>query len=156
MFYFLGGTTLHSGLGFQFGPNQEPLGKEKLDRLKKELEEVEVVIVDEMSMVSSDHFYHFHKRLCQIFDSKDDFGGRALLMVGDIMQLPPVQGKPIYSKPSNKKSSILMNMKNKQQEPIGDLWNKLEVVVLKTNFRQVINKALHSQRKPDTECMQAF
>ena len=29
-----------------------------------------------------------------------------------------------------------MNMKNKQQEPIGDLWNKLEVVVLKTNFRQ--------------------
>ena len=136
MFYFLGGTTLHSGLGFQFGPNQEPLGKEKLDRLKKELEEVEVVIVDEMSMVSSDHFYHFHKRLCQIFDSKDDFGGRALLMVGDIMQLPPVQGKPIYSKPSFKKSSILMNMKNKQQEPIGDLWNKLEVVVLKTNFRQ--------------------
>ena len=62
LFYFLGGTTLHSGLGFQFGPNQEPLGKEKLERLKKELEEVEVVIVDEMSMVSSDHFYHF-KRL---------------------------------------------------------------------------------------------
>ena len=63
------------------------MGKEKLDRLKKELEEVEVVVVDEMSMISSDHFYHFHKRLCQIFDSKDDFGGRALLMVGDIMQL---------------------------------------------------------------------
>ena len=29
-----------------------------------------------------------------------------------------------------------MNMKTKQQEPIGDLWKKLEVVVLKTNFRQ--------------------
>jgi hypothetical protein len=100
------------------------------------LEDAEVVIIDEMSMVSVDHFYHVHKRLMQIFDSKDNFGGRALLMVGDILQLPPVKGRPIYSKPSSLKSSTLMNMKNKEQQPIGDLWRMLKVVVLKTNFRQ--------------------
>ena len=112
------------------------MGKEKLDRLKKELEDAEVVIIDEMSMVSVDHFYHVHKKLMQIFDSKDDFGGRALLMVGDVMQLPPVKGRPIYCKPSSLKSFTLMNMKNKEQQSIGDLWQKLEVVTLKTNFRQ--------------------
>ena len=38
---------------------------------KKELEEAEVAIIDEMSMISVDHFYHLHKRLMEIFDSKD-------------------------------------------------------------------------------------
>ena len=34
-----------------------------------------------MSMISVDHFYFLHKRLMEIFDSKDNFGGKALLMV---------------------------------------------------------------------------
>ena len=89
------------------------MGKEKLDKLKKELDEAEVVLVDEMSTISSDHFYHVHNRLCQIFDSKDDFGGKALFLVGDILQLPPVIGRPIYTEPKAVKSRILKNMKNK-------------------------------------------
>ena len=109
---FIGGTTLHSGLGFQFGSNQQPLAKEKLDRLKKELEKAEVVIIDEMSMISVDHFYHVHKRLFEIFDSKDDFGGRALLMVGDILQLAPVKGRPIYCRPKSSKNLMWMNMRD--------------------------------------------
>ena len=102
---FLDGTTLHSGLGFNFGAEQH-ISKEKLDFFKKELEEIELVIVDEMSMVSSDHFYHLHKRLKDIFDSQDDFGGRALLMVGDLLQMPPVNGRPIFSMPKSHKKEF--------------------------------------------------
>ena len=69
---FLDGTTLHSGLGFNFGAEQH-ISKEKLDFFKKELEEIELVIVDEMSMVSSDHFYILNDRLKEIFYSKDNF-----------------------------------------------------------------------------------
>ena len=112
------------------------MGKEKLDFLKKELEDAEVVIVDEMSMISVDHFYDLHKRLRKIFDSEDDFGGRALLMVGDILQLPPVQGRAIYSKPKGSQNAVWQSMKDKDQNPVGDLWKKLNVAVLKTNFRQ--------------------
>ena len=61
------------------------MAKEKLDKLKKELEKAKVVIIDKMSMISVDHFYHLHKRICEIFDSKDNFGGRALLMIVDIL-----------------------------------------------------------------------
>ena len=112
------------------------MAKEKLDKLKKELEDVEVVIVDEMSMVSVDDFYNLHLRLQQIFDSKDDFGGRGLMMFGDLLQLPPVQARAIFKKPKSAKSNVWKNMKDKHKKPIGDLWLKCEVVYLKTNFRQ--------------------
>ena len=110
--------------------------KEKLDRIKTFLENVETVIVDEMSMVSVDFLYNLHKRLMEIFDSKDDFGGRGLLLVGDLLQLPPVRATPIFKKPKSGKIKILSNMVDKDSNPVGDLWGKCEVVVLKTNFRQ--------------------
>ena len=112
------------------------MSKEKLDILKKELEEVELVIVDEMSMVSSDNLYHLHKRLKAIFDSKDDFGGRGLLLFGDLLQLPPPRARAIFKKPESNRNKVWRNMKDKNQEPIGDLWLNCEVVYLKTNFRQ--------------------
>ena len=110
--------------------------KEKLDRIKKFLEHVETVIVDEMSMVSVDFLYNLHKRLMEVFDSKDDFGGRGLMLVGDLLQLPPVRATPIFKKPKSGKMKILSEMVDKDSNPIGDLWGQSEVVVLKTNFRQ--------------------
>ena len=133
---FLDGTTLHSGLGYTFGEKQEDLSKEKLDFLRKELEDVELVINDEMSMISSDHFYELHRRLMKIFESKDDFGGRALFMVGDLLQMPPVKGKMIFTEPKAYKSKVLKEMKDENEMPVMDLWEKLDTVVLKTNFRQ--------------------
>ena len=134
--FFTGGTTFHSGVGFQWGPDHLSMTKEKLDKTKKSLEHVETVIVDEMSMVSADFLYNLHKRLMEIFDSKDDFGGRGLLLVGDLLQLPPVQATPIFKKPKSGKNAILSKMIDKDGSPIGDLWGQCEVVVLKTNFRQ--------------------
>ena len=114
---------------------QYPIAKEKLDMLKKILEDVEVVIVDEMSMISSDYFYHLHKRLTELFDSKDDFGGRALLMVGDVLQLPPVNGRPIFSKPKLSRNAILMNMKDKDQNPIARLFHSFGLLCFLTRSR---------------------
>ena len=63
------------------------------------MEHVEAVIVDEMSMVSSDYLYNLHKRMMELFDSKDDFGGRSLMLVGDLLQLPPVRATSIFNTP---------------------------------------------------------
>ena len=134
--FFTGGTTFHSGVGFTWGPDHLSMTKEKLDRIKKFLEQVETAIVDEMSMVSVDFLYNLHKRLMEIFDSKDDFGGRGLMLVGDLLQLPPVRATPIFKKPKSGKNKIFSNMVDKDTNPIGDLWGNCEVVVLKTNFRQ--------------------
>ena len=81
-----------------------------------------------MSMVSSDLLYMIHKRLCEIFVSEDLFAGKAILLVGDLMQLRPIFGKFIYDKPSNKKFHSL--------HQVDPLWNGCEIIVLSTNFRQ--------------------
>ena len=80
--------------------------KEKLVKITKQLEFAEAVIVDEMSMVSVDNLYNLHRRLMEIFESKDEFGGRALMLVGDLLQLPPVRARAIFKKPKAEKNRI--------------------------------------------------
>ena len=64
---------------------------EKLDLARKYLENVEVVIVDEMSLVSSDNLYNLHKRLQEIFATDEEFFcSRALLLHCKYLQ-------PVYS-----------------------------------------------------------
>ena len=100
------------------------------------MENVEAVIVDEMSMVSSDFLYNLHKRMMELFDSKDDFGGRALMLVGDLLQLPPVRATSIYNPPKSHKNKVIYNITDESGENTGNLWKNCQVVVLKTNFRQ--------------------
>ena len=126
----VGGTTFHTGLSFKFGSDMLDFTSEKLDQTRKNLENVEVVIVDEFSMVSADNLYNLHKRLQEIFMSIEPFGGRSVLLVGDIMQLGPVKATPIYSKPKSIDSSSMF-----ESEELN-LWNKCESVLLETNFRQ--------------------
>ena len=126
----IGGTTLHTGLNFKFGSDMLELSSEKLDTTRKNLENVEIVIVDEFSMVSSDNLYNLNKRLQEIFMSIELFGGRSVVLVGDIMQLGPVRAPPIYSKPKGLDCETLFLSDE------FNLWNNCESVLLETNFRQ--------------------
>ena len=62
--------------------------------------------------------------------SQELFGGRSVLLVGDIMQLGPVKASPIYSKPKSFDSSAMFDCEEL------NLWNNCESVLLETNFRQ--------------------
>ena len=126
----IGGTTFHTGLSFKFGSDMLEFSSEKLDSARKNLENVEVVIVDEFSMVSSDNLYNLHKRLQEIFMSQELFGGRSVLLVGDIMQLGPIRAAPIYREPKSIDSSAMFHSKEL------NLWSNCESVLLETNFRQ--------------------
>ena len=134
--FTVGGTTLHSGLGFKFGNDYLNITKEKLDSLKKQLEDVEVVIVDEMSMISSDFLLNINQRMKDLFDSTEDFGGRALVLAGDLLQLPPVSGTAIFKEPKNQRNKDYFNIQPTESKPGGNLWANCQVVYLKTNFRQ--------------------
>merc|ERR1712020_285152 len=120
----------HTGLSFKFGSEMLEFTSEKLDLARKNLENVEVVIVDQFSMVSSDNLYNLHKRLQQIFMSQEIFGGRSVLLVGDIMQLGPVRAAPIYRKPKSIDSQAMFDTEEL------NLWNNCDSVLLETNFRQ--------------------
>ena len=83
-----------------------------------------------MSLVSADNLYNLHKRLQQIFASEDPFGGRSLLLVGDILQLPPIRASQIFASPRQFDSHVMFKSKEL------NLWENCQSVLLETNFRQ--------------------
>ena len=62
-----------------------------------------MLIVDEVSMLSNLNLAYIYLRLEEIFgDSSNWFGSTNVLFVGDILQLPPVNGQPVFSRLDNK------------------------------------------------------
>ena len=96
--FIIGGTTFHAGLRFPFNVREYlPLESEQLHNLRKQFERMMVVIIDEMSLLAADFFYNVHRRMVEIFFSKEMFGDRGVMLVGDLLQIPPVCNQK-YSK----------------------------------------------------------
>ena len=70
--------------------------------MKTTLRNVKVVVIDEVSMVSSLTLAYVHLRLEEIFGGDEWFGSTNMLLVGDILQLPPVNGQPVFEQISAK------------------------------------------------------
>lgn len=86
----VGGVTLHSFFGLGLCANLDELTRfdkkqrEKLAKLRKVLKSLDLLIIDEISMVSAEIFDLVAYRL-----RNSEFKGR-ILVVGDFFQLPPV------------------------------------------------------------------
>ena len=135
---------MHSGLNCSFGSTYNPLSHAKKQLFEIVFKDLQVVIIDEMSMVSSTNLYDIHHRLHEIFQPLDlevVFGGKAVVLLGDLMQLKPVRGSPIYAKPKGKgdhRESLWRSTSN--------LWAKPKVITLTRNFRQ-------NQNDPYLDCL---
>ncbi|HEG2607293.1 ATP-dependent DNA helicase [Campylobacter sp. W0066.1] len=86
----IGGVTLHSFFAFKRCQNYDELyyedrkQKDKLEKLKRILKQCDLLVIDEISMVSASLMEMIYYRL-----SRSDFNGK-ILLVGDFFQLPPV------------------------------------------------------------------
>ena len=61
-----------------------------MSTLRRQFERMMMVIIDEMSLIASDMFYNIHRRLVEVLYLKGMFAERGVLLVGDLMQIPPV------------------------------------------------------------------
>ena len=89
----VGGQTMHSVFRFPFevvGP-QTPMNIPPNNRIV--LEKADTIIVDEASMVRADLVDGMDRFLCAITHSHLPFGGKQVVFVGDLFQLPPVYRK---------------------------------------------------------------
>ncbi len=88
-----GGQTIHSFFGFNtaaFAPGSKD-GKLNLTQGQVEyINRLEVLIIDEISMVRADLLDHIDSRLRRIRHIDRPFAGVQVVMIGDLKQLPPV------------------------------------------------------------------
>ena len=93
----VGGSTIHSFFGIP--PRTiTPADAFKPSRhMRPVLENLEVLIVDEVSMVGPDLIDCMNNCLKQVKGSTEPFGGMPVIFVGDILQLPPVVGQGAQS-----------------------------------------------------------
>ena len=129
----IGGTTNHNAFNLPLRLSKQylPLTTGKIDDLRNELKNLEILIIDEISMVNKLIFFYINGRLRQIKgEEKKPFGNVSILAVGDFYQLPPVAAKTVYDEKCD----------------IPDLWMKYFKVVELTEV----------MRQKDDACFAAF
>ena len=91
-------TTIHSVLNLKCHGKLYPLDANTLATLRNRFSEVQLIIIDGISVVARKVICQIHKRLIEIFKLPDQaFAGKSILGVGDLYQLPPVNAKPVYA-----------------------------------------------------------
>ena len=85
------GVTLHSAFGWNnlMEDNEIILSKNKIELLKN----LDTLIIDEVSMVRVDVFNQVDKILRKANNNDLPFGGKQVVLFGDLFQLPPVAKK---------------------------------------------------------------
>ena len=81
------GQTIHSF--FKFPPNWISSKDYRLIS-KKHIEKIDLIFIDEISMVRADLLDHIDQLLRMSAKDARPFGGKAMLWTGDLFQLPPV------------------------------------------------------------------
>ena len=118
----ISGKTLHSILKLprSLKPPYQGLGN-ALDDVRAALSNAEILIIDEISMVSKQLFAYVHWRFQQIKGNRKPFGGMSVLAVGDFYQLPPLgRAKPLCI----------------CEDDVLDLWRDFQMVNLTEIMRQ--------------------
>ena len=123
------GQTLSSTFNFTYGNQHIKLSDKKRDKTKIALKNLEILAIDEISMVKADMLYQLDLKLQEIKERRGvPFGGVMIAAFGDIFQLPPVAGRPVYARPSNVQYHNTFDLENR--------WEMLAVINLTENHRQ--------------------
>lgn len=122
------GLTYHKAFSVAWGIESFSLSDSARATKQSQLSELTVVILDEMSMLKADALYQIHLRLQEITRSQNSFGGIAMILSGDLMQIPPVMARWIFEEPQNPDFQI--------SYAIEPLWNQFQAIELRHNHRQ--------------------
>jgi hypothetical protein len=165
----IGGSTLHRtyALSNEFDKNGDynKLGARKLAQLRLLYKNVKYIIIDEISMVNYESFRMIHNRFFEIFDNDEFFGGRNILLFGDLCQLSPQRGSPIYKKPNKYNAEpdlwrqfefieLTQNMRLTGNDPLLEIFNRLRFGELNSDDIETLQSRLIMPNRPNFEEME--
>ena len=108
------GKTLHSA--FKIPANRGfsycALDKDRLNTIRSQLHKMQVIFIDEISMVGSGMSNFLDLRLQQIMGTKEPFGGLSIITVGDLFQLKPVFDHWIFENTNQGYNALATNFGN--------------------------------------------
>lgn len=153
----INGQTLHSALslGIELGEvsRYKPLTGNYLKQKRELWKNVQLLIIDEISMVSYEMFKNIDLRLKELMSNDSLFGGINVLVFGDLLQLPPVRGHNIYERPKYTSELHLWRlfdffeldivMRTKDKEFI-ELQKAMRIGQLKHKHRQMLLQRVES------------
>ena len=122
------GATLHSAFRLPFGNSHFAMPDNLRQTLWKQLANLTLVIIDEMSMVKADMLYQLSLRLQEITQCNNDFGGVSVALCGDLMQLQPVFARWIFDEPASPEFAASYDLHS--------LWDQFQAIELLKNHRQ--------------------
>ncbi|CAG8709108.1 9860_t:CDS:2, partial [Racocetra fulgida] len=131
------------------------INREKLKQLQKRLQNINYIIIDEMSMVDHRMLAIIDVRLCQAFSEYKNipFGSRLVILVGDFGQLLPVCDLPMYVKSLHNHDSV----SNDGRIAYSQFWKvyRLEVIqeVLVTQFENRVSRVECNQFSETTHIL---
>jgi len=108
----IGGMTLHTTFSLpvsQCKTDIKNLSADLRNTLHSKLEDLKVVKINEISMVSITMFKQIDFRLKEIFHTTEKFGGKSIICFGDFHQLRPVQDRFVFQASSSKYDSLFEN-----------------------------------------------
>ncbi|CAE7224652.1 ATP-dependent DNA helicase PIF1, partial [Symbiodinium microadriaticum] len=115
----IGGATIHSYLGCGKAESEQDWEKAFHSRkAKKRIRDTEVLLIDEVSMLSGEFLEKAGELVARIRASEKPFGGLQVVLCGDFLQLPPIKATNMAFQ--------------------SEIWEALNLqnTVLKHNFRQ--------------------
>ena len=101
------GTTIHTGLGIPVGNYSRKtlprLNDKMRSSLRNKLSDLQVIVIDEISMVSNVLLLNVHQRLVEVFgtSTKLAFARKTILVLGGFYQLPTVRARRVYVESMN-------------------------------------------------------
>ena len=123
------GQTLHGTFGFSFNNQHFSLNDKIRDQKRILMKNLQLVIIDEISMVKADMLYMLDLRLQELKEKVGTpFGGVSVIVFGDLMQLAPCMGRYVFQEPANPEFQITHNLANR--------WELFSSVLLEINHRQ--------------------
>jgi len=128
----IGGQTIHSALRLtQSGSGYQSLAFYDLE-FKKKLQSIQILIIEEISMVSAALFNFISNLFARIHNSDIAFGGICVIVVGDLAQLPPVKGEFVFYSSIWQLFYPLFLYKSQRHQDDEELYQMLEEIRFNT------------------------